>query len=251
MSGGVRKLVAAAVIVAMASGVAGAATAAAQDPDAPSIAEVATADGRFTTLVTALELAGLAEMFSTCDGGEYTVLAPTDDAFTSTLEALGLEATDLAADTELLTSVLTYHVIEGAVASDAVVGLDGSSATTVNGEDISISVDGDTISIGSGNPTAANVVVADVQACNGIVHAIDSVLIPPTVAASLGVAQEEPTDEEPTDEEPTDEEPTDEEPTDELATTGAASDVLAVVAAALLAAGVLVVATSRRLRTLR
>ncbi len=259
-----RKLLAATAAITMVLGAGGAAGA--QDPDAGSIAEVATEDGRFTTLLTALDLAGLSEMFTDCDGGPYTVLAPTDDAFTATLEALQLEATDLIADQELLTSVLTYHVIDGAVASDAVAGLDGSSATTLNGEDIDIAVDGDSISIGSGNPTAANVVAADVQACNGIIHAIDAVLVPPTVASGLGLGQEDggdgaaddgAADDGAADDGAADDGAADDGAADdggddgELAVTGAGSDTLTVVALALVAGGVLVLATGRRLRTLR
>ena len=244
-----RKLMIAVVMVAALVGfMAGPATA--QDPDAPSIAEVAAADGQFSTVVTALQLAGLADMFAECDGGEYTVLAPTDDAFTAALSALNIEVADLAADTDLLTSILTYHVIEGAIPSDVVLTLDGSSAPTVQGEELTVSVDGDAISIISGNPVPANVIAADVQACNGIIHAIDNVLLPPTVAEALGLpaapAEDEPAEEEPAEAEAAQ---TDDAQAD-LAETGSNSMTLAVIAVTLMAAGGLVVVSSRRLRTL-
>ena len=228
-------------------------TSAAQDPEAPSIAEVATDDGRFSTLVTALGAAGLADMFADCAGGPYTVLAPTDDAFTTALSALGVEAADLVADTELLTSILTYHVVEGAVPSEAVLSLDGQSAPTVQGEEITVAVSGDTISIVNGNPTPANVIVADVQACNGIIHAIDNVLLPPTVAEGLGLAaaeEEAEADEEAEAEEEAgaEEEATTTAADEELATTGVSSDLMAVVALALLAGGAMVVFAARRPR---
>lgn len=202
--------------------------AAAQDADAPSIAEVAADDGRFTTLVAALGAAGLADTFSDCEGGPFTVLAPTDDAFTAALTALNLEVGDLIADADLLTSILTYHVIEGAVPSSAVLGLDGAFAPTLQGENVGVAVDGETISITNGNPTSANVVLPDVQACNGIIHAIDNVLLPPSVAGALGLGAED--------------------DGDELAVTGTSSLLLTLIAGAMLAAGALAVYSSRRLR---
>ncbi len=238
-----RKLSIAVVMVAALVGfMAGPATA--QDPDAPSIAEVAAADGGFSTLVTAAELAGLGDTISDCEAGPLTVLAPTDDAFAAALEALGLEVTDLVADPELLTTIVSYHVLDGAVPAEVVLTLDGASAPTLQGEDVSVSVDGDTISIVSGNPVPATVIAADIQACNGIIHAIDNVLLPPTVAEALGLAaaaEEAPAEEAPAE--------TDAAQTD-LAQTGSNSMTLAVIAVTLMAAGGLVVVSSRRLRTL-
>ena len=230
------------------------ATAGAQDPDAPSIADVATEDGRFTTLLTGLQLTGLADMFGDCAGGPYTVLAPTDDAFTSSFEALGIDIASLVGDTELLASVLTYHVVEGAVDSTAVAGLDGGSAPTVQGEEIGVAVSGESISITSGNPTPANVIVADVPACNGIIHAIDAVLVPPTVAEALGIAAAEEEEAAAEEEEAAAEEETvaeeDAAAEEELANTGLSSDALTVIAVAVLAAGALVFSTSRRLSSI-
>ena len=135
-----------------------------------TIAEVAAADGRFTTLLTAVEAAGLADTLST---EELTVFAPTDDAFAAlpdgTVESL-LDDPEGA-----LTNVLTYHVVEGAVPASDVVGLDGQSVATLNGETVAISVDGETVKVND-----ATVVITDVEASNGIIHVIDAVLIPPT-----------------------------------------------------------------------
>jgi uncharacterized surface protein with fasciclin (FAS1) repeats len=219
--------------------------AAAQDEE--PIAAVAAADGRFTTLLTALDAAGLAETFSSCDdGSEFTVLAPTDDAFAAALADLELDPAALLADTELLTTVLTYHVVEGAVDSATVATLDGASAPTLQGEEITVAVDGENISIGSGAPTPANVVVADVPACNGIIHAIDYVLLPPSVADALGLGaaeEEAPAEEE---EEAAAEEEAAPAEEEELAETGVSSDLLAVIALAMLAGGAMVFLTSRR-----
>lgn len=211
--------------------------------DEEPIAAVAAADGRFTTLLAALDAAGLAETFSSCDEGPFTVLAPTDDAFAAALGDLELDPAALLADTELLTTILTYHVVEGAVDSTTVASLDGASAPTLQGEEVTVAVDGESISILSGAPTPANVVVADVAACNGIIHAIDYVLLPPSVADALGLggAEEDAAGEE---EAAADEEAAGEE--EELADTGVSSDLLAVIALAMLAGGAMVFLTSRR-----
>src|SRR6056297_3591508 len=97
------KLALVASLVAAFAGVT-AGPAAAQDEE--PIAAVAAADGRFTTLLAALDAADLAETFSTCDGGPFTVLAPTDDAFAAALGDLGIEPAALLEDTELLTTIL-------------------------------------------------------------------------------------------------------------------------------------------------
>lgn len=138
-----------------------------------SIVDVAVEAGSFTTLVAAVQAAGLEETLAT--GGPFTVLAPTDEAFAAALDALGLTAEELLADTETLTSILTYHVIEGEVPAATVVTLDGQSAETLNGASVDITVDGETVMVDD-----ATVVAVDVAADNGIIHVIDSVLLPPS-----------------------------------------------------------------------
>ena len=151
------------------------------------------------------------------------------------------------ADPELVATILTYHVLDGAFDSTAVAGLDGSSAATVQGEEIGIAVEGESITIVSGAPTPATVTAADVAACNGIVHVIDQVLIPPTVAEALGAApgdgeEGEETEEEPAEEEPAEEEPAEEEPAEEeeLANTGVNSAQVAIAAGAVLLGGLMI-----------
>ena len=136
-----------------------------------TIVDVAT-DAGFTTLVAAVEAAGLVETLS--GPGPFTVFAPTDEAFAAALESLGVTAEELLADTEKLTSILTYHVIAGEVPSSTVVTLDGQTATTVNGADVTISVDGEAVMVND-----ADVTQVDIPASNGIIHVIDSVLLPP------------------------------------------------------------------------
>jgi uncharacterized surface protein with fasciclin (FAS1) repeats len=135
---------------------------------AETIVDVAVADGRFTTLVTAVTEAGLAETLS--GEGPFTVFAPTDDAFAAlpegTVEGL-LEDPQGA-----LTDVLLYHVVEGAVLAETVVTLE--SATTIGGEDVAISVNDNGVFLNE----KVQVIITDIEASNGVVHVIDSVLLP-------------------------------------------------------------------------
>ena len=139
-----------------------------------SIAEIAVADGNFTTLVAALDAAGLVETLS--GEGEFTVFAPTDDAFAAlpegTIEAL------LADPAGALTDILLYHVVDGVVPAETVVTL--TEATTLQGEPITITVTEDGVFL---NDTV-QVIVTDIMASNGIIHVIDMVLLPPSMASN-------------------------------------------------------------------
>lgn len=130
-----------------------------------NIVETAAEAGTFTTLLAAAEAAGLVETLS--GEGPLTVFAPTDEAFAALPEGT---VEGLLADTEALTAVLTYHVVAGAVMSTDL--SDGMTAATVNGADITVSLDPVMIN-------DANVIAADIEASNGIIHVIDSVLLPP------------------------------------------------------------------------
>lgn len=155
--------------------------ASAQDGDGdtpPTIAQIAASDERFSTLASALDAAGLTETFDA--DGAYTVFAPTNAAFDAALEQLGMTADELLADTELLTTVLQYHVVDGVVMAADVAGLD--SAETLAGETITISMDGDTVVLNDGQATVTE---ADVNASNGVVHVIDGVLLPPSLTEGM------------------------------------------------------------------
>ena len=144
------------------------------ESEAPgTIVEVAVGSGAFPTLVAAAQAAGLVDVLS--GEGPFTVFAPTEEAFAAALAALGISASDLLADTDLLTAVLTYHVLPVAAPAEVVVTLDGQSVTTVNGADVAISVDGGTVMVND-----ATVVTADIEASNGVIHVIDAVLLPPS-----------------------------------------------------------------------
>ena len=138
-----------------------------------TIVEVAATTDGFSTLVAAVEAAGLVETLS--GDGPFTVFAPTDDAFAAALDQLGLTADELLADTETLTSILTYHVVAGEVPSSTVVTMDGQSVETVNGAPVEIAVDGETVMVNDATVTAV-----DVEASNGVIHVIDTVLLPPS-----------------------------------------------------------------------
>jgi uncharacterized surface protein with fasciclin (FAS1) repeats len=132
---------------------------------AKDVVDTAVAAGSFKTLATALQAAGLVETLK--GAGPFTVFAPTDDAFAKIPKA-DLDA--LLKDKAKLTKVLTYHVVPGRVMAADVVKL--KTAKTVEGEDLSIST------AGGVKVDGANVVKTDVSASNGVIHVIDTVLMP-------------------------------------------------------------------------
>jgi uncharacterized surface protein with fasciclin (FAS1) repeats len=132
-----------------------------------TIVDVAASDPNFSTLVTAVKAAGLAETLS--GQGPFTVFAPTNDAFNS-LPAGTLE--NLLQNPEQLKSILTYHVVPGNVMAADVVKI--PSAVTVNGKPVNVTVEGQTVKIND-----ANVTKTDIKTDNGVIHVIDKVLLPP------------------------------------------------------------------------
>jgi len=131
---------------------------------AKDIVETAVAAGSFKTLVTAVQAAGLVDTLK--GPGPFTVFAPTDAAFAKIPKAQ-LDA--LLADKAKLTAVLTYHVVPGKVmAKDVKAG----KVKTVQGSELTIST------MGGVKVDAANVVTTDVAASNGVIHVIDTVVLP-------------------------------------------------------------------------
>ena len=151
--------------------------AAAQDAMPATVVDVAAGDENFSTLVAAVQSAGLVETLS--GEGPFTVFAPTNEAFAAALEALGLSAEELLAS-EDLAGILTYHVVPGKLlAADVLAAVEAGGGTaevvTVNGAPISVEVvDGNVVLNG-----AATVTMTDLEANNGVVHVIDAVLLPP------------------------------------------------------------------------
>ena len=130
------------------------------------IVDTAASAGSFTTLVAAVQAAGLVDTLK--GEGPFTVFAPTDEAFAALPEGT-VEA--LLADPEALAAILTYHVVAGKVMSTDL--SDGMMAATVNGTDITIGT------MGGVSVNGANVVTADIEASNGVIHVIDAVILPP------------------------------------------------------------------------
>jgi len=134
--------------------------------DLPSIAEIAVDDGRFTTLVAALDAADLVDTLS--NDGPFTVFAPTDDAFAKLPEGT---VESLLGDIPSLKSILLYHVVSGKVMASDVVELD--AAPTLNGKDVMIKVDMGNVYIND-----AQVIITDIEASNGVIHVVDTVILP-------------------------------------------------------------------------
>ena len=158
-------LMAAAGAVALGLAIGGASVSASQK----DIVDTAVGAGQFNTLAAALGAAGLVETLK--GPGPFTVFAPTDDAFAKlpdgTVENL-LKPENKAQ----LTAVLTYHVVPGKVMAEDVVKLDEAKA--VSGKMLKIKVDGGKVRINDATVTAA-----DVPASNGVIHVVDSVILPP------------------------------------------------------------------------
>lgn len=136
------------------------------------IVEVAVGAGSFSTLVAAVEAAGLVE---TLQGeGPFTVFAPTDDAFAA-LPAGLVDKLLMPENKDLLVKILTYHVVAGQVlAADVVAG----DVPSVEGQNITVTTDNGV------QVNGANVVATDVMASNGVIHVIDAVILPPDVDPS-------------------------------------------------------------------
>jgi transforming growth factor-beta-induced protein len=141
----------------------------------PDIVDTAVAAGNFKTLASALQAAGLVETLK--GEGPFTVFAPTDEAFAKLDKAL-LDDLLKPENKDTLVAILTYHVVPGKVTAADVVKL--TSAKTVQGEEITIKVDGNTVMVND-----AKVTQTDIAARNGVIHVIDTVILPPTVAEKL------------------------------------------------------------------
>lgn len=143
--------------------------AAEESTPALDIVDTAVGAGNFTTLVAAVEAAGLVDALK--GEGPFTVFAPTDEAFAAipqeTLDAL------LADPSGDLTQILLYHVVEGKVMAADVT--DGLEATTLQGAPVNF-----TVADGSVKINDATIVTTDIEAANGVIHVIDAVIMPPT-----------------------------------------------------------------------
>ncbi len=130
------------------------------------IVDIAAEDGRFTTLVAAVEAAGLVDALK--GEGPLTVFAPTDDAFAALPEGT-IDA--LLADIPALTDILLYHVVEGKVMAADVVSL--AEAPTLQGTSAPISVEDGNVFV-----AGAQVIITDIETSNGVIHVLDAVIQP-------------------------------------------------------------------------
>ena len=134
------------------------------------IVDTAVEAGSFTTLVAAVQAAGLEETLR--GDGPFTVFAPTDEAFAALPEGT-VENLLLPENIETLQAVLTYHVLPGKVMSADIAGQE-LSVTTVEGSDVSVNATDGVMVDG------ASVVTADIETSNGVIHVIDAVILPPS-----------------------------------------------------------------------
>jgi uncharacterized surface protein with fasciclin (FAS1) repeats len=140
-------------------------------PESRDIVDIAVEDGRFTTLVAAVQAADLVDTLK--GEGPFTVFAPTDEAFAALPEGT-VDA--LLANIPTLTDILLYHVVPGKVMAADVVGLDGKSAgTALEGQSIDIKIDMGNVYLNED----VQVIITDIEASNGVIHVIDAVLLPP------------------------------------------------------------------------
>lgn len=142
------------------------------------IVDTAIADGRFTTLAAALEAAGLVETLKSA--GPFTVFAPTDDAFAK-LPAGTVESLLMPENLAKLQKILLYHVVAGKVMASDVVNL--QSADTAAELPVTIKVENGKVFINE-----AQVILTDIEASNGVIHVIDSVILPPADIVDTAVA---------------------------------------------------------------
>ncbi len=145
------------------------------------IVEVATADGDFNTLVSALQSARLNDTLS--GPGPYTIFAPTDAAFAKLPREQLNELINNESQRNTLRRILTYHIVPGKVMSSDL--MNGTMLRTMEGADLRVTIDAGRVMV-----DGANVVQPDINASNGVIHAIDTVLMPPAISA-VGRAEEE------------------------------------------------------------
>jgi uncharacterized surface protein with fasciclin (FAS1) repeats len=128
-----------------------------------------------TTLVAAVKSAELVETLS--GPGPYTVFAPTDEAFAK-LEAGTVDNLLLPDNRSVLTKILTYHVIGGKMSAKDLMGMNGQTLSTVAGDTLLVIVNGESITLQDSKGGMSTVTIADVNQSNGVIHVVDTVLMP-------------------------------------------------------------------------
>jgi len=133
--------------------------------------EVASAQGDLGTFLSALDAAGI--MDGLHGEGPFTVFVPTDQAFVDYLGSAGMTQDELFAEQAMVRGVLDHHIVNLSESAEQVMAMAGQSFTTAAGFELPVSVEGETVMVGN-----ATVLRYDIQASNGVIHVIDSVLIP-------------------------------------------------------------------------
>jgi transforming growth factor-beta-induced protein len=133
---------------------------------------VAAAEGDLGTYLEATEAAGI--MDGLHGTGPFTVFIPTDDAFDAYLEDAGMTQAEVFGDAAMLRRLVEHHIVEMTEDADMVMAMDGQSFATAADTTLDVTVDGDTVMVGD-----ATVERYDIQASNGVIHVIDTVLMPP------------------------------------------------------------------------
>jgi uncharacterized surface protein with fasciclin (FAS1) repeats len=143
-----------------------------------SIVEIAVGNPEFSTLVSLVQKAGLATALSS--PGPFTVFAPTNAAFEKLAKAAPATYQAVLADPALLTKVLTYHVIAGAIKSTQAISVaqQNGKVNSLEGEPISFSIKDGKLTLNG----SSTVVIPDILATNGVIHVIDTVIVPPSLA---------------------------------------------------------------------
>ena len=149
-----------------------------EEPASKNIVDIAVEDGRFTTLVAAVQAAGLDETLR--GEGPFTVFAPTDEAFAA-LPTGTLDSLLLPENKQQLTDILLYHVVPGKIMAADVTEMDGNMVdTALTGKQIAIKVDMGSVYLNENT----KVIITDIEASNGVIHVIDSVLLPSSEEAA-------------------------------------------------------------------
>ena len=144
------------------------------EADPETITQIVQGNEEFSTLLQAVGSAGLAETLS--GDGPFTVFAPTDDAFAALPEGT-LQSLLEPDQQDQLAGILTYHVVPAEVPASEVTSGD---VETVNGANLTVSVEDGTVTLEDGQGNEALVTQTDIQASNGVIHVIDAVLLPPS-----------------------------------------------------------------------
>jgi uncharacterized surface protein with fasciclin (FAS1) repeats len=142
------------------------------DTETGDVLEVAAAEGDIDTFLEATEAA---EVMDGLHGtGPFTLFAPSDEAFDAYLSEAGMTQAEVFADPASLRRLVDHHIVNMDEEADMVMAMDGQSFTTAAGTDLDVTVDGDTVMVGD-----ATVERYDIRASNGVIHVIDTVLVPP------------------------------------------------------------------------